>query len=432
MKAGFARACINPPMGIRMMGFGSRDRQQGCTGIHDDIFVRALYLEQGEEAALIVGLDLCFIGRVEADRFKGAIGRQVDLRPRQILMNASHSHVGPAVGIWYYPDYSDLDRQYIAQLEAAVVRAAAEAHAAAREVTLWAGATTSALPMNRRRRTEDGSIINAPNPEGFVFDHLPICVLREAAGEPVCLLFSVSCHPSMMSGFEISAEYSGAAMNAVDAHLGGPVSLFLQGAGGDAKPSVIGEGVDRWRPATWDDMQRAGTMVAEEVIAAVEDGLTQTTPTLASASMEVEWPLDAPPAAREYAQVAEDPEQNEVRHAWAQDMVGRLQRGEELPPAVTLTLQGMRLSAGLRVVGLEGEAVAGYGELIRAFCGDGVTFALGYCNGEGLYLPTSEMFDEGGYEVVSYWEYGQPARLTRGFEEILTGALERLRDAGIR
>jgi hypothetical protein len=431
MRAGFARACINPPLGTRMMGFGSRDRDHGCAGIHDDIFVRALYLEQGGQAALIMGFDLCFVGRVETAQFKAAIAGRIDLSPGQVLMNASHSHVGPAVGTWYYPDYSDLDRRYIGELEAAVVAAATEAQAQAREVTLWAATTRSALPVNRRRK-QDGSVIMAPNPEGFVFDDLPICLLRDREGHPVCLLFSVSCHPSMMSGFEISAEYPGAAMNRLDAHLGAAVSLFLQGVGGDAKPSVIGEDTDRWRAGTWDEMGRAGGMVADEVIAALEAALTEVEPDLRSMSIELQWPMEPPLSQDEYAAIAEDADQPEVRRLWARQMADRLQREGELPGAVTLALQGIRVGDGLRIVALEGEPVAPYGKLIRDFYSGGVTFPLGYSNGEGLYLPTSEMLDEGGYEVVSYWEYGQPARLAKGFEGTLTDGLRRLGTAGVR
>ncbi len=413
-----------------MMGFGSRDRRQGCTGVHDDIFVRAVYLEHAGEAALIMGFDLCFVGRVEADRFKGAIGRRIDLSPRQILLNASHSHVGPSVGAWYDAAYIAPDRLYLEQLEAAVVRAALEAQDAAREVTIWAGATRSALPLNRRRKSAGGEVTMAPNPDGLVFDHLPICLFQDRDDKPVGMLFSVSCHPSMMSGFEISAEYPGAAMDRLDSHLGTTASLFLQGTGGDAKPSVIGKGAERWRPATWEEMDEAGKMVAAEVIAALETGLVEVEPKLVAQSKEVDWPMEASLDRQGYQAIAADADEPEVKRLWARRMVERLERGQ-LPGAVTLTLQGVQIGRSLRLVALDGEPVAGWGVLMRDFYGEGVTFALGYSNGEGLYLPTSGMMDEGGYEVVSYWEYGWPARLAKGFEGILTGALEQLRASGI-
>jgi len=139
LRAGFAVEKITPPLGTRMMGFGSRDYQQGCQGVHDDIHVRALFIEHGGERALILAYDLCFIGREEADRFKGALGRELDLLPRQILMNASHNHVSPAVGTWYWAGYLPAERHYVDQLERATLRAARRARADVREVTMSSG-----------------------------------------------------------------------------------------------------------------------------------------------------------------------------------------------------------------------------------------------------------------------------------------------------
>ncbi|MBE9479533.1 MAG: hypothetical protein IMY80_06160, partial [Chloroflexi bacterium] len=136
MKAGFAKVRITPPIGTTMMGFGTRDRDHGCEGVHDDLFVRALYLTHAGEEALIMGFDLCFLGREDADRYKGAIGRRMDLAPRQILLNTSHTHVGPSVGTWAYADYMPPDRFYLRDLERAIVSAACQAREAAREVTL--------------------------------------------------------------------------------------------------------------------------------------------------------------------------------------------------------------------------------------------------------------------------------------------------------
>ena len=53
----------------------------------------------------------------------GAIGRVMDLLPRQILMNTSHNHVGPSVGTWYSAGYEMPDRLYLNDLERATVRA---------------------------------------------------------------------------------------------------------------------------------------------------------------------------------------------------------------------------------------------------------------------------------------------------------------------
>lgn len=200
MNAGFAKIKITPPVGTTMIGFFVRDRNHGCERIHDDLFVRALYLEHEKKKVLIMGFDLCFLGRDDADRYKGAIGRKIDLSPRQILFNTSHTHTGPAVGRWAYADYTPPNKLYLDELELKVVTAACQARDAACEVTMWAGTTCSALPMNRRKKSADGSIDFALNPDGVVCDSLPICLFKNLAGKPVSLLFSVSCHPSTVGG----------------------------------------------------------------------------------------------------------------------------------------------------------------------------------------------------------------------------------------
>jgi len=431
MKAGFARVDVTPPVGTTMMGFGTRDMDHGCEGVHDPIYVRALFLEQGDEQALILTYDMCFVGREEADRFKGAIGRRFEILPRQILLNTSHSHVGPAVGTWYSAGYECPDRAYLAQLEAATVKAACEARAAACDVTVSAGVTRSKLPMNRRRRNDDGQIENRPNPGGFVYDALPIALFEKEDGTPVCLLFSVSAHPSMMSGWQISAEYPGVATRLLDKHLGQSCAMFLQGVGGDAKPSVIGRGVDRWQPGTWELMEEAGGMVAGEVVAALEAGLEPVAPSLRSASEEMVWALEEAPTRAEFEAVLDEipAEQRDssVRAMWAARQIEQLDRGYALPESVTLSLHGVQLGEGLQVIGMEGEAVAPWGTFLQDAFPGAVVFPMGYTDGTGLYLPNTAMLPEGGYEVVSAWEYGFPAPLAVGMEDAVADALEKIR-----
>ena len=415
-----------------MMGFAGRDRERGCEGVHDELYVRALYLEHGGEEALILGLDLCLPCREDVDRYKGAIGRRMDMAPRRILLNASHTHSGPSVGRWAYAAYAALDRLYHDELELAVVAAACEAREAAVEVTLWAGETRSALPMSRRSKDEHGKVQFRPNPEGVVYDFLPVCLLRDSKGDAICLMFSVSCHPSNNCGHYISADYPGVAMELLDKHLGGPASLFLQGVGGDAKACVINRG-DHWgtAPDTWGEIAEAGTMVAEEVIALLDAGLVQVEPEVRAHSVETRWPLAPAMDRAGYQVVIAEPDSTELKRLWAGRQIERMDRGEQLAETVPVSVHGVQLGRGLRLIGIEGEAVAGLGFLIRNLYAGGATFPLGYTDGGQLYLPTEDMLDEGGYEVDSYYEYGYPAPLAKGFERTLTDALGRLRMWGV-
>jgi len=445
MRAGFARVKITPAVGTTMMGFGTRDVTGGCKAIRDDIYARALFLEQGSQQVLIIGFDLCLMDRVLTDRIKGAIARQVDLSGQKILLSTSHNHVAPSTGTWYSAGYYEnkdqlylnrLDRDYRNLLVKATVQAARQAHDAMREVALWTGVTKTALPISRRKPDGKGGILWAPNSEGITYDRLPICLLKDNADTPVCLLFSVSAHPSIVSGWQISAEYPGVAMNLLDMRLGTKCSLFLQGVAGDANASV-GVKNDKWYRGKWPEMEKAGQMVAQAVIKAIDHGLTQIEPELRSAYIETLWPLEPLPTQEEFKEMATVPDpkklgvRNRVRWQWAKKHLRLLKQGKTLPTTAPIASQGIKLAKDVRLFALEGEPVAEWGHIIEKFYGDGTTFPIGYSNGQGLYLPVSHMLPHGGYCVDSYWEYGFPAKLAPGMEKIVQKTLKQMKEQGI-
>lgn len=431
MKAGFARAEITPPVGTTMMGFGGRDNDHGCEGVHDDLFARALSVIHEGEEALIMTFDLCFLGREEADRLKGAIGRRIDLSPRRILLNTSHTHVGPAVGTWAEHGYRAPDRLYLAELEQATLQAALQAREGRQDVTLHCGETRTRVPVSRRKPDGRGGVGWAPYEDGVVYDYLPVCLMKAASGAPVCLMFSVSCHPSTSHAFLISADYPGAAMAGLDEYLGTTGSMFLQGTGGDAKARVIAR-ADHWASGTWEEIEQEGRGLAREVIDCIEAGLEPVEPAICCQSVEAEWPLESPPDRAWFESAITEPGCTELRRLWAQRQLALIERRGGLPKTATITTHGVQLGAGLRLIGLEGEAVGGLGHLIRRAYGTGWVFPMGYTDGAQLYLPTESMLAEGGYEVDSYYEYGYPAPFARGFEQVLADSLETLKCAGVK
>lgn len=439
MKAGFSRVKITPPIGTTMMGFGDRDMAGGCKSVRDDVYVRAIFLEHAGEKALIMSFDLCFIGRNEANQFKNAIGKKVDILPKQILMNASHTHVSASVGTWYSAGYNKPDDVYLNQLEEATVTAACMAYEKASEATVWAQTVRSNVPMSRRKKLDDGTIAWwQPSPYGIVYDRLPVCLFKDSNGKPVCLLFSVSSHAAIMTGFEISAEYPGAAMKIIDDYLGTNGSLFLQGVAGDSEPSaMIDSSQEKWQERNnVDIMNKAAGMLAKEVIDAIDKGLKQIEPEIQTACTEMIWPLAQIPSKSEFEDVlnstdAKDRNKNNIKYMWAKKQLELIEGGEALPDSVNLIAQGIKIGKGLRIFAFEGEPVSEWGYIIEKFYENGVTFPIGYSNGTGLYLPVTRMLSEGGYEVESYWEYGYPAPLAENMEDIVLNALMYLRANGI-
>ncbi len=431
MKAGFSKADITPPLGTMMMGVGGRDTESGCTDIHDPIFARAAWFSHDDESALIVSFDLCFLGRDDSDRLKGVIGRELDLSPRQILLTATHSHVSPAVGQWHSAGFRRPDSLYLRALESATLDAARNARATAREATLWTGSGRSRLPMCRRL-WKHGVMENAPNPQGFVDDSLSVCLVKDEGGKPLALLFAVAAHPSIVRGFEISAEFPGVACDRLDNYLGSEASLFLQGAGGDSKPSTIAAKNATWNwDANWPEMAETGNVLAHEVINLIETGLTRVEPKIETALIETFWPLQAAPARDELEEIANAPNDDPTRIAWAQRQIECLDKYGNLPNAASVLFQGVQLGKGLRLIAIEGEPVSHYGRMMQEAFAGGTTFSLGYANGEAMYLVTSPMLDEGGMEPQSYWEYGMPAPLAFGMESVVEDALTRLLELGI-
>lgn len=88
-------------------------------------------------------------------------------------------------------------------------------------------------------------------------------------------------------------------------------------------------------------------------------------------------------------------------------------------------------TAAMRVthclVATEGEPMAYHANVVLAAF-EGVTFPLGYANGEALYLTTTNMLQEGGMEVESYCNFGFASPLGPGSEAIFKQALRDTKD----
>jgi len=437
MRAAFRKIDITPSIGTRMSGFGRRDDTGPCQSIHDRLYARLLYLEHEGEEAVIIGFDLLFFSRANSAWLKDALCTRLSLKPSQVLLNTSHTHAGPCVDVWHTNLFQPTDTGYMQSLVRAVTLGAEQARSDAREVTLSAGTGQSRLPVNRRMPDGRGGIDWLPNFEGEVCRNLPVCLFTDRRGQPVCLLFSASCHPSIIGDRSISADYPGPACDQIDANFGVDCSLFLQGAAGDSKPSVVANGSDdnqpgvkTWRFGTWDDVAAAARIVADEVIDVIKAGLAPGSPSLSTSIHETSFALETSPDAAALEERTHS--DNRGRATISRFMLEQLEKGRQFETSADLLVQGIRLADSVRIIAIEAEVVAELGNKILATFQEGTTFALGYSNGTGLYLPSDRMLPEGGYEVICHHEYGFASPLVPGIDDTLMKAVQRLRTDGIR
>ena len=94
LRVGAAAVVITPPVGTPMAGYYF---ERAAEGVHDDLFAKALVLEQGETKAALVSLDLIStpFGMVEAAREE--IERATGIPGRNVMISATHAHTGPVL-----------------------------------------------------------------------------------------------------------------------------------------------------------------------------------------------------------------------------------------------------------------------------------------------------------------------------------------------
>jgi hypothetical protein len=149
MLAGAARSTINPPLGIRTMGFSSR--VGFVESIASDLTATTLVLENDETTLAIVALDICLLPISRADTLRRRIGEAIGAPASHVLVNFSHTHSAPAFPGWQPepPAQTALQEQYWEDLLSRTVASAAQAKAALRPARVAAGWGESTIGVNR-------------------------------------------------------------------------------------------------------------------------------------------------------------------------------------------------------------------------------------------------------------------------------------------
>ncbi len=226
-RVGAAHATINPEPGTYLAGYG---RDRAATGQWDDLYVKAVYVADGDTALAIVTLDSIGLTRPDILLIQEAAARAVPGLPAShVVVTSTHTHAAPdVVGLWgKYLWSSGRDAVYMRTLTNSTMQAIAAAHAAARSAQVRLASARTPLPW----------VQNLSEPE-LLDQTLSVLQFVDAHGDSIATLTNYACHPTVLgpANTHSSADYLSAFYSTLAGAMPGE-HLFLQGAiGGWVQP----------------------------------------------------------------------------------------------------------------------------------------------------------------------------------------------------
>src|SRR6478672_4527243 len=92
LRIGAASVVITPPLGTPMAGYYFA---RAAEGVHDDLFAKALVIEQGGVKAALVALDLISTTPALVKEARREIEGLTKIPGNHVMISATHAHTGP-------------------------------------------------------------------------------------------------------------------------------------------------------------------------------------------------------------------------------------------------------------------------------------------------------------------------------------------------
>lgn len=242
LAAGFGQARLTPTLNasasepsvgrfrsLPLAGYGDRQGRP-ATGVHDDLFVKAVAVRVANRLGILVGADALILPREVADLAITRLHEQLGLTREQLYLSATHTHC--SIGGWgegkigeaFAGKFDPGSRVWFAEC---LVRAVRDAVADLKPASFGYGTFDAPQFVRNRLVGELGKV----DPQ-FSF-----ALLKQTSGR-TAVLGSYAAHATVLSGsmMQFSADYPGYWRRAVEQRTGG-MAVFLAGGVGSHGPA---------------------------------------------------------------------------------------------------------------------------------------------------------------------------------------------------
>lgn len=272
LRAGAAAVKITPSLD-RTVFIAGYDNNRIANAVHDDLWARALVLDDGKTRMAVVACDLIGLSNFRVRKLRALIH---SVPAENVLIASTHVHSGPdTLGLWGAgPFTTGLDPAYLDALGQHVAQAVDEAARHLRPVSLTAGSVIvpDGLVYNSREEIQD--------------KRLTALRFTDAKGTTVATVVNYGGHPEINKSRSLTSDFVHYVREEVEKRFGG-TCVFLNGAlGGMVTPKISGH--------TWEEVERVGRGVGSSAVKALTEARPISDPALSIRRKSVELPLENP------------------------------------------------------------------------------------------------------------------------------------------
>ena len=227
---GYAQQTITPSIEgghkVYLAGFGQNRVAQT---VHDDLYVRALALEQGDTRLVLAALDLIGLSRHHCQEIEQRVNERAP--GTRLILASTHTHHGPdTIGMWGRNVISSgVDREYLGNLKDKAVGTVLEALGRPQPALLRC--SSAHVP---------GVARNARDPETVDDELTCLQFCRREGGDSLATMLIFPCHPEVLWDHNphVTSDYPGFLRQQVETETGAPCLFFAGALGGMMTPDV--------------------------------------------------------------------------------------------------------------------------------------------------------------------------------------------------
>lgn len=412
LKVGFSRVDITPPLGTPLAGYFEARQAEG---ILDPIELNAIAFNDGENTAVIIAADILYFHESAATKLRKLVSEATGVNEEYLYFQGLHQHtsvmmgVKPALSAEDYHAYLK-DEHYLSIFNRKMIDVAKMAIDDMSDATIGVaeGETAEQISFIRRFLLNDGTTATNPGRRKNMVvrplgepDNTVRLIRFNRDGKNDIALVNFSTHPDTIGGSKISADWPGFVRRFTEKELDGVSCILLNGAQGDTNHVNI-KSDDR--QSGYFRAEHMGRVITDTVLKLWDKTTPKTDGKITSSVEMIYIPTNTKyiDEIDRFKKLDADIKAGVVE---APDMAGRAEilrvlrlPSETLFQKVAVSVLGI---GELAFVGFGGEPFTQYAEAARNSAPDLYVITTCCTNGGAGYLPTTQAYNEGGYEARS-------------------------------